>query len=128
MTQTAFGRSSAMTDALADVAIHGAAGQRDAALHLLHDRHTGLTPERRSRVELRDADDCDAVARAETSLTAVGSAGTTEDLTAVRGGACKHMLRRSKLCDECRGGGGAVDDKGKGHGHGHGHGHGKDDE
>ncbi|HEX7600618.1 MAG TPA: hypothetical protein VF316_03390, partial [Polyangiaceae bacterium] len=121
MTQTAFGRSSAMTGSLADVAIHGLPTQRDAALDLLRDRHGGLTAERRSRVELRDADDCDAVARAEDSLGTLGTAGASDDLTNLRGRECKRILRRGKLCDECRGGAGNTDGKGKGKGHGHGH-------
>jgi serine/threonine-protein kinase len=103
MRQTALGRSSAMAGNLADAAIRGGAPRRAAALLLLRDRHAQLSPEQRYRVELRDADDCAAVAGATSSLSALGSGGATEDLTTVRSGDCKGMLRRSQLCEECRG-------------------------
>jgi hypothetical protein len=121
MTRTALGRSDAMANSLADLAIHAEEGRRDPALQLLRDRHARLTPEKRYRVELRDADDCDAVARAQSSLAAAGTGGASEDLSRVRGRDCKRILRRGKLCDECRPGApGGNGSGGKGQGKGRG--------
>ncbi len=117
MKGTALGQSTALSGALAEVAVHGGVAQRDGALRALHDRHGKLTAEQRARVELRDADDCDELEDAEARLATLSSRAASDDLKSVAGSECKGMLRKNKLCNECR------DDEDKGGGKGHGHGH-----
>jgi hypothetical protein len=98
---TSLGQSPAMALALADVAVTDDPRGREEALRLLRARQRLLPNEVAVRVQLRDADTCEAFEAAKAQESRAATTATRRDLERLGLGQCKSMLRVSRLCDAC---------------------------
>lgn len=111
---TALGRSTAIAQSIAETAITDEKEIRDPALDLLHGRYDLLDSERRARVSLRNADNCEQLLQALADLDKEKTGATEDDANRYRKGECRKMIRRDHLCNACIGRGDGRGDDGMG--------------
>jgi len=102
---TALGRSPTIAQSLAETAMTDEKDVRDPALGLLRGRHDLLNAERRARVSLRDAGNCEQLTQALADLDKESTGATEEDANRYRKGECRKMILRDHLCNTCIGSG-----------------------